>query len=139
MEQEVDKDVAKERIKEILMLIPNYVKLLYRLVQDQKVPAQEKYILLATVAYVLSPLDFMPDFIPFIGQVDDVLLVALVLKRFMNSVDHQVLADYWDGSYDLLTSIERILSYSRFLLPRNIYERIVKKSQDTMDADYEVK
>lgn len=138
-QENVDKE-AKAWIKEAIMLIPNYIKLLYRLAQDQSVPVQEKALLLATVAYIISPIDFVPDFIPFIGQVDDILLVALILKRFMNTVERRVLFNYWDGSYDLLVSIDKILSYARFFLPRGVYDKIVKKSEETtIDADYEVK
>jgi len=135
------KGLAQEKLKEILLLIPNYLKLLYRLIQDNRVPRQEKALLLGTIAYVLSPVDFMPDFIPFVGQIDDILLVALILKRFMNTVERNVLLNYWDGSYDLLLSIERVLSYARFFLPKNVYERIVKKAQEdvVVDAQFEVK
>ena len=135
------KGLAQEKLKEILLLIPNYLKLLYRLIQDNRVPRQEKALLLGTIAYVLSPVDFMPDFIPFVGQIDDILLVALILKRFMNTVERNVLLNYWDGSYDLLLSIERVLSYARFFLPKNVYERIVKKAQEdvVVDAQFEIK
>lgn len=125
------------------MLIPNYLKLLYRLIRDSRVKAVEKATLLATVAYVLSPLDFLPDMIPFVGQIDDVLLVALILQRFMNSVDRHLLYEYWDGEIDLLENIEQVLAYARFFLPGNVYNKIVRKSKETpkqtIDVEYEVK
>jgi uncharacterized membrane protein YkvA (DUF1232 family) len=107
----------------------------------------EKALLLATAAYVVAPVDFLPDFIPFVGQIDDVLLVALVLKRFMNSVSPQVLYQYWDGKADLLHSIEEVLSWSRFLLPSGIYQKVVRKSREnpsggtneTIDVDYDIR
>ena len=143
----IDLDMARGKLQEAIMLIPNYLKLLYRLTRDKRVQVTEKALLLGTAAYVLSPIDFLPDFIPFVGQVDDVLLVALILKRFMNSVSPQVLYQHWDGRPDLLLNIEQILSWSRFFLPADVYQKVVRKSRenpghgshDTIDAEYEIK
>ena len=105
--------------------------------------ATEKSMLMATAIYVGSPLGFLPDVIPFLGQVDDILVVALILQRFMNSVDRHVLYEHWDGNMDLLNSIEQVLSYARFFLPSGVYNKIVRKSRETpkttIDVDYEIK
>ncbi len=139
----VDQEMAQGKIKEAVMLIPNYLKLIYRLIKDSRVMATEKAMLVATAVYVVSPLDFLPDVIPFIGQIDDILLVALILQRFMNSIDRHVLYEHWDGNVDLLSSIEQVLSYARFFLPSGVYNKIVRKSRETpkqtIDVDYEVK
>jgi len=130
----------QDKAKQALMLIPNFVKLLYRLVGDKRVLAQEKALLLGTVAYVISPLDLLPDAIPFVGQIDDLLLIALILKRFMNSIDRSILLEYWDGKDDLLLTIDKILEFTRYLLPGGVYNKIVKKARGkTIDIDYEVK
>lgn len=143
LKEGIDQELAKSKIKEGLMLIPNYVKLLYRLIRDSRVKAVEKATLIATLAYVISPLDFLPDTIPFIGQIDDVLLVALILQRFMNSIDRHLLYEYWDGDLDLLENIEQVLAYARFFLPSSVYNKIVRKSRETpkqtIDVEYEVK
>lgn len=129
---------VKDMARNGLLLIPNFVKLIYRLTADQRVQAREKAILLGTVVYLFSPLDFLPDAIPFLGQIDDILLVALVLKRFMNSVDRHILLSHWDGPDDLLLAIDRILEFTHHLLPDGVYEKVVKKVRsDTMEAEYE--
>jgi uncharacterized membrane protein YkvA (DUF1232 family) len=124
----VPQESIKEKIKELFLLIPNFVKMLYRLMEDNLVPAKEKALLLGTVAYVVSPLDFLPDMVPFLGQVDDLLLVALILKRFINSVDKSVLLEHWDGNQNLLLSIDKILEYTSIILPRGVYNKIVRKA-----------
>lgn len=130
----------REMAREALLLIPNFLKLLYRLVADKRVMASEKAILLGTVMYMISPLDFLPDAIPFLGQIDDILLVALVLKRFLNSVDRYVILSHWDGPTDLLLAIDRILEFTRYILPDGVYNKVVKKARtDTIDAEYEFK
>ncbi len=116
--------------KQVLMLLPNFIKLLYKMVQDKRVMMEEKALLLGTIAYVISPLDFLPDAIPFLGQIDDLLLVALILKRFINSVDRSVLLEYWEGKDDLLLTIDKILGFAAVFLPRGIYNKIVNKAQE---------
>jgi len=143
----IDIDMARGKLQEAIMLIPNYLKLLYRLTRDNRVKTAEKALLLATAAYVVSPVDFLPDFIPFVGQIDDVLLVALVLKRFMNSISPQVLYQHWDGRADLLRNIEQVLSWSRFFLPADVYQKVVHKAQknsaadnqETIDVEYDIR
>src|SRR5215813_3625916 len=65
-------------LREAATLIPNFLKLLYRLFKDPRAPLAEKALLAGTIIYVVSPLDLIPDMIPFIGQVDDLYLAALV-------------------------------------------------------------
>ncbi len=134
-----DKIQATNMTKEALMLIPNFIKLMYRLVQDDTVSKTDKALLLATIVYVASPLDFLPDFIPFLGKVDDILLIALVLKRLMDSAGRDLMLQYWDGSDDLLILVEKIVNFSMLLVPQGIYDKLVKKSEkDYTDVQFSV-
>lgn len=135
-----EKTQAANIAKEALLLIPNFMKLMYRLVQDENVSKTDKALLLGTIVYVVSPLDFLPDFIPFLGKVDDILLIALVLKRLMDGVGHDLLLKYWDGSDDLLIILEKIVNFSMLLVPQGIYDKLVKKSEgrDYTDVEFKV-
>lgn len=117
------------RARELLLFIPNLVKLIYRLLNDPAVSMSDRALLLGTVAYVLSPWDFLPDMIPFMGQLDDLLLIALVLKRIMDRVNHEVLLAYWDGERNLLEVVEKILNLATNLIPRGIYRHLLLKSR----------
>ncbi len=131
---------AQDMAKQLLPLIPNFMKLLYRMVGDRRVLVSEKAILLGAVVYILWPLDILPDLIPFWGQVDDILLTTLVLKRFINSVDRAVVLTHWDGSVELLIAIDKILGLTRYILPKGLYDKIVKTNHgDIIDVDFEVK
>lgn len=133
-------DKAKAAMKEALLFIPNFIKLLYRLLKDERVTKTDRILLAATVTYLLSPWDFVPDMIPFLGQVDDALLVALVLKRLMDSVEQEVILKYWDGNKDIILLIEQIIDLAVRFLPPNVYNKLVKKSKaPVIDANYEVK
>ncbi len=136
----LDNILAKGVLKETILFIPNFVKLLYRLMQDSRVTSTDKALVAATIAYVLSPWDLVPDVIPFFGQLDDLLLVALVLKRLMDSVEEEVLIEYWDGNEDLILTIEKITDLAVLFLPPKIYDKLIKKSRPgTIDVDFEVK
>jgi uncharacterized membrane protein YkvA (DUF1232 family) len=107
-------------LREALALIPNFLKLLYRLFKDSRAPLAEKALLAGTIIYVVSPLDFIPDLIPFIGQVDDLYLVALVVLRLLSRTDDKVLREHWDGGGDLAALVGRIERAARYVLPRSI-------------------
>jgi uncharacterized membrane protein YkvA (DUF1232 family) len=66
---------------ELVSLIPNVVLLFKDLLKDPRVPRSSKALLVGTVAYIVSPIDLIPDFVPFIGAVDDALLAGLVLRH----------------------------------------------------------
>ena len=105
---------------EAITLIPNFLKLLYRLIKDPRAPLAEKALLAGTIIYVISPLDFIPDMIPFIGQVDDLYLVSLVVLRLLSRTNDDILREHWDGGGDLAALVGGIEKAARYILPRRI-------------------
>jgi uncharacterized membrane protein YkvA (DUF1232 family) len=118
---------AKSRgiLKNALLLIPNFLKLFYRMLRDSRVPLAEKAMVVGTIAYVISPLDFIPDFIPFVGQVDDLYLVALVLLRLLTRTDESVVREHWDGAGDIAALADRIARAARYILPKKVQSVIL--------------
>lgn len=115
-----EKSESKNRLKNALMFLPNMVKMLGKMMVDKRVPITEKALLLGAIVYVISPLDFIPDIFPFIGQVDDLYLVALVLLRLLNHTDEQVVRDNWDGGGDIVSLAKTIAGLAPRLLPQRI-------------------
>lgn len=105
-----------------VMLIPNFLKLLFRLFKDPRAPLAEKALLAGTIIYVVSPLDFIPDLIPIVGQTDDLYLVALVILRLLSRTNDKVLREHWDGGGDLAALVGRVENAARYFLPRRIRE-----------------
>ena len=103
-----------------LMLIPNFLKLLYRLFKDSRVPLAEKALLIGVIAYVVSPIDLIPDLVPFVGQVDDLYLIALVVLRLLTRTGDDVLREHWDGRGDLASTVDKIDRAARYILPKKI-------------------
>src|SRR5664279_5709949 len=105
-----EKSEMKGRMRSFIMFLPNMVLLMGRLVKDARVPIAEKALLAAAVVYVISPLDFIPDVFPFIGQVDDLYVVALVLLRLVNRTDESVVRQHWSGGGDIVALADSIAS-----------------------------
>lgn len=103
-----------------LMFLPNMVRLLAGLLKDVRVPTAEKALFLAAIVYVISPIDFIPDVFPFIGQVDDLYLVALVLLRLLNKTDESVVREHWVGGGDIVSLANSVAKIAPMLLPQRV-------------------
>ena len=110
----------KSRMQNFLMFLPNMVVLLGRMLKDARVPTAEKALFLAAIVYVISPLDFIPDVFPFIGQVDDIYVVALTLLRLINRSDATVVREHWSGGGDVVSLADSIASIAPALLPKRV-------------------
>ncbi len=102
------------------MFLPNMVLLLGRLLKDARVPAAEKALFAAAIVYVISPLDLIPDVFPFIGQADDLYVVALVILRLVNRSDESVVRRHWSGGGDIVALADSIASIAPKFLPKRI-------------------
>jgi uncharacterized membrane protein YkvA (DUF1232 family) len=110
----------KDRMKGFLMFLPNMVKLLGKLLGDSRVPTVEKALFVAAIVYVISPIDVIPDFFPFIGQVDDVYVVALTLLRLVNRTDETVVREHWAGGGDIVSLVDTIAGLAPSILPKRV-------------------
>lgn len=115
-----EKSELKGRMRSFLMFLPNMVILLGRLLKDARVPTAEKALFLAAIVYVISPLDLIPDVFPFIGQVDDVYMVALTLLRLVNRTDETVVRQHWPGGGDIVALADSIANIAPKFLPKSI-------------------
>ncbi|MBI4609844.1 MAG: DUF1232 domain-containing protein [Candidatus Rokubacteria bacterium] len=111
-------------MKELLLLLPNLARLVFGLATDPKVPASTKLALAAVAAYLASPVDLLPDFIPFVGYLDDVILVAVVLDGLLNHVDRAVLLSHWPGDPGTLEKTATIARRVAAWVPGRIKARL---------------
>lgn len=77
--------------------IPDCVVLFRRLLADRRVPRSRKLALLLLLAYLVLPIDLVPDFIPVAGQLDDAILVAICLGFVLRGGGRGLLAEHWPG------------------------------------------
>ncbi len=116
------------RIRSYIAMLPQFLGLLLNLLRDPRVSSADKAILGATVAYMLNPVDLVPDWIPFVGLVDDIYLVAVALLRLVLRVDEKVLKDNWRGRDDLIPILRKVADGAVAFLParirRSIFARV---------------
>ena len=116
----IKKREARGRMANFLMFLPNMVKLLGRMLKDARVPTAEKALFVAAIVYVISPIDFIPDVFPFIGQVDDIYVVALTLLRLINRTDDSVVRQLWSGGGDIVALADTIAGLAPKFLPKRV-------------------
>ena len=117
---------AKRTLATTLGQIPKYLRLLTGLLTDRRVPGLDKVLVVAAIAYILMPVDLLPDFIPFLGQVDDVYLLVLALQRLIASAGRHVVEEHWSGDTGELSAanLRNVLLTASFFLPRRIRQRL---------------
>ncbi len=117
---------AKRTVAHYIGQLPKYVRLLAGLLTDPRVSVIDKLLVGAAIAYIVAPIDFLPDFVPFLGQVDDVYLLVLALQRLMGNAGRSVVLDHWTGDVkDLAVSnLRRVLSAAAFFLPSRTRRRL---------------
>jgi uncharacterized membrane protein YkvA (DUF1232 family) len=92
-------------LRELAGFLPACVTLLRRLRRDPRVPPSAKLALVLAALWVLSPVDLVPEFLPLIGPLDDVLVVALALRWAGRRVPRAVLLEAWPGDPRMLTRL----------------------------------
>lgn len=110
----------QELLKEAVLLVPNLAKLLFRLLKDRRVPLRRRLAMGAVGLYVASPIDLIPDAIPVVGGVDDLLLLAFAVDYLIDASPDDVVAEYWDGSEDGLEVVRGIAAWGVEMLPARL-------------------
>lgn len=106
-----------EILRELVLIVPHLALLLTRLLADPRVAFRRKLVAAAAVAYLVSPIDLIPDMIPVIGQADDVIFLAFAVHHLLEGVDAAVRDDYWHGSEDALDLVRALIGWGAEMMP----------------------
>jgi uncharacterized membrane protein YkvA (DUF1232 family) len=74
--------------------LPDFVRLYWRLLRDRRVSIWPKALLVLAVLYVVSPIDLIPDFLPFVGEVDDLIVIIAACRLFISLCPREVVRDH---------------------------------------------
>jgi uncharacterized membrane protein YkvA (DUF1232 family) len=96
------------RLRDVLRLLPDVVRLVRRLAADPTLPRGVRWRLGALLVYLLLPIDLIPDFIPVIGYADDAIVVALVLRSVVRAAGVEALERHWPGNDQGLLVVRRL-------------------------------
>ena len=112
---------------------PTYGRLLFALLRDERVPASRKAVLGLVVAYLASPIDLIPEYLPLVGALDDVAVVVLGLDIFLEGIAPEILEE---KLYDLRIDrreLERDLVRVRRIVPKPV-QRLILRLPDAIEG-----
>ena len=108
-----NKTDTKPEYADYILLIPDFFYLLVKLSLDDRVPAMDKAKFAGVLAYIFSPIDFVPEaFFGPLGYLDDLVLACYVINLYVNQkeeANRAVVSELWPGDQDLLSTIQSVL------------------------------
>src|ERR671914_517191 len=96
-------------VREILRVVPDVVRLLRRLIADGTVPLDVRVIIGGLFVWIVSPIDLIPEFLPGIGPLDDVIVAVVALRYVRRRLGIDYLRRRWAGTTDGFALLERII------------------------------
>lgn len=111
------------RLARLVVKLPTHARLVWGLTRDPRVPLHLKALLAAALAYVVTPIDLIPDALPIIGQADDLTILLLVLDLFIANSPAEVRREHMDRARNGTADLDRDLARLRLALGDR-YEQI---------------
>jgi len=117
---------ARRTVMYYIRQLPQYLRLLGGLITDPRVALIDKLLVAGAMAYIVMPIDLIPDFIPFFGEIDDVYILVLALQRLVSNAGRNVLITHWTGEPGDLAdlNLRGALAAAAFFLPKRIRRRL---------------
>lgn len=117
---------AKRTVTYYVRHLPKYLRLLGGLLTDKRVSNVDKLLVAGAIAYIVMPIDLIPDFIPFFGEIDDLYVLVLALQRLVANAGRLVLLDHWTGNpRDLADlNLRGAMAAAAFFLPKRLRRRL---------------
>lgn len=117
---------AKRTVLYYIRQLPQYVRLLGGLLTDPRVALTDKLLVAGAIAYIVMPIDLIPDFIPFFGEIDDLYILVLALQRLIANAGRPVLLSHWSGDPSDLAdlNLRGALTAAAFFLPKRLRRRL---------------
>ena len=111
------------RLAQLVWKLPTYARLIWGLAVDRRTPLHLKLLLGAGLAYLVTPIDLIPDVLPIIGQADDLTVLLLVLDLFIANAPDEVRREHLERARNGTARLDRDLDRLRALLGER-YDRI---------------
>jgi len=117
-------------IAKVVLVVPDFFALVLRLLRDPRISGQTKLELAAVTAYVVSPIDLLPDFLFPIGYADDAVALALVLGRvakLMGEAGEDILREHWEGEANVLHAIASVTASADEVLNKRLVKQLRRR------------
>ena len=96
-------------VREILGVIPDVIRLLRSVIRDRSAPLDVRLVLVGLLAWILSPIDLIPEFIPVLGPLDDVVVAVVAMRYVRRRVGVEDLRRRWSGTDDGFALLLRVI------------------------------
>jgi uncharacterized membrane protein YkvA (DUF1232 family) len=96
-------------VRELLGLIPDVLRLLRSLIGDRSAPPDVRLVLVGLLAWIVSPIDLIPEFIPVLGPIDDVVVAIVAMRYVRRRVGVEDLRRRWTGTDDGFALLVRVI------------------------------
>jgi uncharacterized membrane protein YkvA (DUF1232 family) len=97
------------RLAELVRVVPDLVRLVRSLLTDRSAPLGVRLALVGLLAWLVNPIDVIPEFVPVLGPLDDVIVAVLVLRYVRRRLGSEELSRRWPGTPDVFRLLSRIL------------------------------
>jgi uncharacterized membrane protein YkvA (DUF1232 family) len=123
--------------RDYILLVPDMFHFLTQLMMEPKVAIKDKAWVGIAVAYVLSPIDFIPDALFPLGLIDDLIVMVIVLDSVLGNVPRGFVKKHWAGSGDLFTAVRESLAKADEWVGKGMFRKIKSylKKQGIWDPD----
>lgn len=120
------------RMGRLVIKLPTYARMVWGILRDPRTPIGLKGMLAAALAYVVMPVDLIPDMIPILGQADDLTVLLLVLDLFIQNAPADVRAEHMARARNGTADLDRDLAKLRGVMGDR-YDRIRDDLPDLLD------
>jgi len=96
-------------VREVLAIVPDVLRLLRSLIGDRSAPLDVRVVLVGLVAWIISPIDLIPEFIPVLGPIDDIVVAVVAMRFVRRRMGVEDLRRRWSGSPDSFALLLRVI------------------------------
>jgi uncharacterized membrane protein YkvA (DUF1232 family) len=97
--------------RDLLGVVPDLVRMLRDIVRDPAAPMDIRVVLVGLLVWILSPIDLIPEFIPVLGPLDDVVVAIVALRYVRRRLGVEAMRARWTGSDDGFALLGRVVGF----------------------------
>ena len=106
--------------------VKDLIEFVKAVARDSRIPERDKKVLIGLIALILSPIDLIPDWIPVLGVLDDIVIIAIVLDYLFNRLDQEILLSHYPWGMKSFVRVRKVARIVAVLTPSVIKDKIWK-------------
>ena len=96
-------------VRELLGVVPDAVRLVRSVIADGEAPADVRVVLVGLLAWIVSPIDLIPEFVPVLGPLDDIVVAIVAMRYVRRRLGSDDLRRRWAGTEDGFALLTRVI------------------------------